>query len=91
MKRIISIFTVVSLWTLTILSVDIHDTKLLTQPAISRDHIVFSYAGDLWVAGLDGQNVRRLTSDIGVESNPAFSPDGKLVAFSGQYDGNTDV
>ncbi len=91
MKRIISISIVVLLWTLTTLSVDIHDTKLLTQPAISRDHIAFAYAGDLWLAGLDGQNVRRLTSDIGVESNPAFSPDGKLVAFSGQIDGDGDM
>ena len=72
-------------------SVDINDTRLLTQPAIGKTHIVFVYANDLWVAGLDGRNVRRLTTDLGVEGYPAFSPDGSLIAFSGQYDGNTDV
>lgn len=71
--------------------VDIHDTGLLSQPAISKTHIAFIYAGDLWVANIDGTGVKRLTSDEGVESNPTFSPDGKLIAFSAQYDGNTDV
>ena len=63
----------------------------MSQPAISEKHIAFVYAGDLWVAGIDGKNVRRITSDDGVETNPVFSPDGKLIAFSAQYDGNTDV
>ena len=71
--------------------VDVHDTRLLTQPAISKTHIAFVYAGDLWVAGIDGKDVRRLTTSEGAESNPVFSPDGKLLAFSSQYDGNTDV
>ena len=71
--------------------IDISDTKLLQQPAMSEDHIAFVYAGDLWIADIDGQNVRRLTSDEGAESSPVFSPDGKLIAFSAQYDGNTDV
>src|SRR5438067_1639366 len=70
---------------------DVADTKLLTQPAISAGHIAFIYAADLWVCDLDGRNVRRLTGDLGRESNPAFSPDGSLIAFSGQYEGNTDV
>src|SRR5437879_2146899 len=70
---------------------DIHDTRLLTEPAISADRIAFIYAGDLWTCGLDGGNVRRLTSDVGFESSPAFSPDGKWIAFSAQYEGNTDV
>ena len=74
-----------------LLAVDIRDTRMLTQPAVSRAHIAFYYANDLWVADLDGRNVRRLTSDLGVESNPAFSPDGSLIAFTAQYDGNTDV
>jgi tricorn protease len=73
------------------LAVDTKDTKFLTQPAISANLIAFIYANDLWTSDLQGQNVRRLTSDIGVESSPAFSPDGSLIAFSGQYDGNTDV
>jgi tricorn protease len=72
-------------------AIDLQDTRLLTQPAISARHVLFVYAGDLWICDLNGQNVRRLTSDAGAESNPVFSPDGKLVAFSGQYDGNTDV
>src|SRR5512145_1556825 len=71
--------------------VDPVDTKLLTQPAISASHVAFVYAGDLFVADLTGGNVRRLTTDDGVESNPVFSPDGQTLAFSAQYDGNVDV
>jgi len=71
--------------------VDINDTRMLSQPAISKTHIAFIYAGDLWVSDLDGKNVRRLTADEGQEANPAFSPDGSLIAFTAQYDGNPDV
>jgi tricorn protease len=71
--------------------VDVNDTKLLAQPAVSKSHISFVYAGDLWVAEIDGKNVRRLTTDQGIEANPSFSPDGTLIAFNAQYDGNTDV
>lgn len=67
------------------------DTRMLEQPAISAEHIAFVYASDLWVARLDGSNVRRLTSHPGLELRPRFSPDGKWLAFSGQYDGNLDV
>src|SRR6516225_7573610 len=70
---------------------DVRDTRLLAQPAVSERHIAFVYADDLWVADLDGKNVRRLTTDPGAETNPVFSPDGQTIAFSGQYDGNTDV
>ncbi|HEX7420092.1 MAG TPA: PDZ domain-containing protein, partial [Thermoanaerobaculia bacterium] len=69
----------------------ITDTRLLTDPAISANEIAFAYANDLWVANADGTNVRRLTSHPGVESGPKFSPDGSMIAFTGQYDGNTDV
>jgi tricorn protease len=72
-------------------TVDVTDTRLLEQPALSADHVAFIYAGDLWAASHDGSNVRRLTTDSGVESNPAFSPDGRRIAFSAQYEGNTDV
>jgi tricorn protease len=67
------------------------ETLLLSQPATDGTQVAFVYAGDLWAARLDGSNVRRLTTDDGVESNPAFSPDGALIAFSAQYEGNTDV
>src|SRR5262249_55064101 len=70
---------------------DIRDTKLLPQPAVSANHVAFIYADDLWVADLDGKNVRRLTSDTGVEMTPVFSPDGKTIAFSAEYEGNLDV
>ena len=66
-------------------------TLMLAQPAVSTDRIAFAYAGDLWIAGIDGRSPRRLTSHIGVEFNPRFSPDGEWIAFSGEYDGNTDV
>jgi tricorn protease len=67
------------------------DTRMLQQPAVSKTHIAFIYAEDLYVCKLDGSDVRRLTSDQGVESNPAFSPDGQTIAFSAQYDGNLDA
>jgi tricorn protease len=72
-------------------ALDISDTRMLGQPALSRSHLAFVYAGDIWISDPDGRNVRRLTSDSGLETSPTFSPDGTLVAFSGQYDGNTDV
>ena len=72
-------------------AVDTEDTRLLSQPALSGERIVFMYSGDLWVTGLDGTDARRLTSHRGTESNAVFSPDGKIIAFSGEYDGNTDV
>src|SRR5688572_2803013 len=71
--------------------VDPNDTKMLSQPAVSQKHIAFIYADDLWIADGEGRNPRRLTAHPGVEGSPVFSPDGKLVSFTGQYDGNPDV
>ena len=66
-------------------------TMLLRQPTISKNHIVFVHGDDLWVVGREGGDARRLTSAVGAETSPKLSPDGKWVAFTGQYDGNTDV
>ncbi|MCB9080454.1 MAG: PD40 domain-containing protein [Lewinellaceae bacterium] len=66
-------------------------TQLLRQPTISDKFIVFVYADDLWIVDHEGGEARRLTSHEGTESFPHFSPDGKMIAFSGEYDGNTDV
>jgi tricorn protease len=64
---------------------------LLRKPALSRTQIVFSYAGDLWSVPREGGEAKRLTAGPGVETEPAFSPDGSLIAFTGEYDGNVDV
>jgi len=66
-------------------------TRLLRQPDISSDHLVFAYAGDLWLSSRDGSDPRRLTSSPADESNPHFSPDGQHIAFAASYEGNTDV
>ncbi|MBS0658166.1 MAG: PD40 domain-containing protein [Verrucomicrobia bacterium] len=66
-------------------------TKLLRFPATNGRQIVFTYAGQLYTVGLDGGVARRLTSAPGVISFPRFSADGKQLAFTGQYDGNTEV
>jgi tricorn protease len=70
---------------------NISDTRLMHSPTISQQHIAFIYAEDLWVADRNGANPRRLTIDEGVESDPVFSPDGSMIAFSAEYDGNRDV
>src|SRR5215467_5094568 len=66
-------------------------TKLLRFGDISKDRVVFAYGGDLWIASREGGAARRLTSHIGDELFPKFSPDGKWIAFTGDYDGNPDV
>ncbi len=66
-------------------------TRLLRQPDLSDDHLVFVYAGDLYLANTDGSDPRRLTSHPAEENNPHFSPDGQHIAFAGEYAGNTDV
>jgi len=91
MRRFLSLLAVGLLPTFVLADPNPNDTRLLTQPAVSKTHVAFVYAEDLWIADLDGKNPKRLTSDLGVESNPVFSPDGSIIAFSGQYDGNTDV
>ena len=63
---------------------------LLRDPSVSQVQIAFSYAGSIWISNRDGGNVRRLTSG-GHEGKPVFSPDGSLVAFTGDYDGNRSV
>ena len=52
--------------------------------------IAFGYADDLWVAPRTGGRAIRLTNGVGIETSPAFSPDGKTIAFTGDYDGNTE-
>jgi tricorn protease len=64
---------------------------LLQRPAMNQNQIVFAYAGDLWSVARAGGVAARLTGGAGAESTPVFSPDGKTVAFSGEYDGNVDV
>jgi tricorn protease len=64
---------------------------LLQKPTVSRTQVVFSFAGDLWVVGREGGEATRLTNGVGRETEPCFSPDGRLVAFTGEYDGNVDA
>ena len=64
---------------------------LLQRPAFNGKVIVFSYAGDLWSVDRNGGRASRLTTGTGIETDPVFSPDGNSIAFTGEYDGNTDV
>ena len=66
-------------------------SKMLTDPALSKERIAFVYGNDIWTCRLDGSAVQRITSGPGVKMRPAFSPDGSLLAFSGELDGNLDV
>ena len=67
------------------------EARLIRFPHINGKQIVFSYAGDLYTVSDQGGTARKLTSDIGYEMFPRISPDGKYIAFTGQYDGNTEV
>src|SRR5207247_2972333 len=66
-------------------------TRMLRSPTVSATQIAFAYANNIWVVERAGGNARRLTSFQGLTTNPHFSPDGKQIAFSGEYAGNVDV
>ena len=87
------IFTLLTLFVLvaSLQLVAQEEARLLRFPTVSGNQLVFSYAGDLYTTGINGGMARKLTSDVGYEMFPKFSPDGKEIAFTGQYDGNTEV
>jgi tricorn protease len=66
-------------------------TKLLRFPAIQGDRVAFTYAGDIWTAPVSGGTATRITAHPGMEVFARFSPDGKWIAFTGQYDGDEQV
>ncbi len=66
-------------------------TKLLRFPDVCKDKIVFCYAGDLWLVQSSGGTASRLTAHPGLELFPKYSPDGRWIAFTGQYDGDEQV
>ena len=73
------------------ISASAQETLLLGSPSVSNNKIAFTYGGDVWLADRDGSHPQRLTVNPGVEINPMLSPDGKWIAFTGNYDGNEDV
>ncbi|MBE6334493.1 MAG: protease [Bacteroidales bacterium] len=72
-------------------TVTAQEARLLRFPSTNGQEVVFSYGGDLYKAPLSGGEATRLTSHIGYEMFPRFSPDGASIAFTAQYDGNTEV
>ena len=86
MKKIILLFTLIFSY-----SIFSQGTRLLRQPTLSNTDVVFVYGADLWKVPINGGNAVRLTSDEGEESNPQFSKDGQWIAFTAEYDGNTDI
>src|SRR5687767_564404 len=89
MKRLILIVALMLSATSFVCAQD--NPLLMRTPTLNKTHIVFSYAGDLWTVGRDGGEASRLTTGVGREFSPLFSPNGQWIAFTGEYDGNVDV
>lgn len=85
------IFSLLALAGVPMLLMAADEARLLRFPTTNGKEIVFSYAGDLYKVAATGGEAQRLTSHVGYEMFPHFSPDGKTIAFTGQYDGNTEV
>jgi len=88
MKKIVALIIVLVAFAGNVIS---QETRLFRFPTVSGSQVVFSYAGDLYTTSLTGGVARKLTNNIGYEVFPHFSPDGNQIAFTGQYDGNTEV
>ncbi len=67
------------------------NARLFRYPDVSKTHITFSYGGDIWIVPMEGGLATKLSSPVGAEIAPKFSPDGSHIAFSGNYDGNIDI
>jgi tricorn protease len=84
--------SLVSTGSIAVLALAAHaQTKLLRFPDVHADKVAFCYGGDLWLAPSVGGTATRLTAHPGIEVFPKFSPDGKWIAFTGQYDGDEQV
>ena len=86
MKKIL---IVLFLFSAIIINAD--EGRLLRFPTTNGNQIVFTYAGDLYTVSINGGTARKLTTHKGLEIFPRFSPDGSMIAFTGQYDGNSEV
>jgi tricorn protease len=86
-----SLFAFVFSCACLVAGVSAQGTRLLRTPSVSADSIAFAYAQNIWTVTRSGGTARRITSFQGQTSNPHFSPDGKWIAFSGEYAGNLDV
>ena len=64
---------------------------LLQNPTLSKTQIGFAYGGDIWIVSREGGDAQRLVTGLGTLRGPIFSPDGTMVAYTGNYDGNDDV
>lgn len=80
-------FLFISLLLFGSLGLSAQGTRLLRQPSMSDSHITFAYGSDIWVANLDGSDVRRMTNTPAMEMNPSLSPDGQQIAFSSNRSG----
>ena len=89
LKHIVSALLLTTAISLNLTAID--DARLLRFPDINNNLITFVYAGDIWTVNSDGGEARRLTSHEGLELFPKISPDGKWIAFSGEYAGSRQV
>jgi len=88
----VRIAAVLGILILTTVSADAQiDARLLRQPDVSATEIAFVYGGDIWIVDKEGGVANRLSTPKGEESFPRFSPDGASIAFTGNYDGNSDI
>ncbi len=85
------LFLALILSTCALAGAQIDKPLLMQQPTLNAGHIVFAYGGQLWSVSRNGGDALQLTNGAARKSNPKFSPDGKWIAFTGQYDGNFNV
>jgi len=87
--KTITLFFLVLLFCLKVIAQD--ESRMMRFPTIYGNQVVFTFAGDLYIANINDGIARKLTNYSGYETFPHFSPDGKYIAFTGQYDGNSEV
>lgn len=90
MNRLLLVLTILML-TARLAIAQADKPYLFQNPTTNMTTICFSFAGDLWTVPREGGDARRLTTGVGVETDPHYSPDGSMIAFTGEYDGNVDV